>query len=356
MTILISGWLSKTAFYLTNYDFESTLLVALTDYTVDQRGDIGATLRLEALLLTDLILNRIYHPSHHRHSQESIDNPKIQTLLMRVFQEVVKLAAEKLDKVRTQAWQCLQTFWEAHRDSGQHNTTSGPLHALLCSSANRKTSEVRQPADVSSATYFEQVLRLFDVQWLQVPLLQGIVSSAAAGTEDLGRAARVAIVSRLAGEDQYTRSDEYCTFLRVLTQYLRECTSDDRSAVPTMELLAFIIGQCGPSFEDSTSTQQAHNDLLATMQTVHLPSSSIARLEAALQIYSSLIPCTSTRKRALDRLTRMLLHRYPTIRNTTADTLFLHTSTPALASVDWSQPATTLKPQVTVIRKAIGVS
>ena len=345
----------KTAFHLTDYDFESTLLVALTDYTIDQRGDVGATLRLEALLLTELILILVYHPSHHRHSQDPRD-PKVQALLIRVLQEVVKLAAEKLDKVRNQAWQCLQTFWETERDPGSGIESSSPLHALLHLSANPKHGGVRQLADVSSTEYFQQLLCMLDVEWLQVPVLQGIVSSAAAGTEDLGRAACAAIVSRLAGEQQHTKTDEYCTFLRVLTQYLRECASDDRSAVPTMELLAFVIDQCSTSLEDSNPIQQVHNDLLATMQTVHLPSSSIARLEAAVQVYSSLIACASTSKRTLDRLTRMLLHRYPTIRNSTADTLFLHTSTPALVSVDWSQPATTLKTQVTTIRKATGIS
>ena len=72
----------------------------LNDYTTDRRGDIGSLLRLEAIQAAKIILQKDSETGSH-----SIRAQKVIGCLCR-------LAAEKLDKVRVQAWLCLQSFWE----------------------------------------------------------------------------------------------------------------------------------------------------------------------------------------------------------------------------------------------------
>ena len=73
----------------------------LNDYTTDRRGDIGSLLRLEAIQAVGTILQKDSETgAHSLRAQEVIGC-------------LCRLAAEKLDKVRVQAWLCLQSFWES---------------------------------------------------------------------------------------------------------------------------------------------------------------------------------------------------------------------------------------------------
>lgn len=77
------------------------LIDYLNDYTTDRRGDIGSQIRLEAIQSANIILQKdsklIVHPSR----------------IQNIVGCLCRLAAEKLDKVRLQAWLCLQGFWES---------------------------------------------------------------------------------------------------------------------------------------------------------------------------------------------------------------------------------------------------
>lgn len=76
----------------------------LNDYTTDRRGDIGSLVRVEALQGARVILQK-----HHGSTFRSECTQKLLGCISR-------LAAEKLDKVRFQAWLCLQRFWELGND------------------------------------------------------------------------------------------------------------------------------------------------------------------------------------------------------------------------------------------------
>lgn len=82
-------------------EIASKLLEFLNDYTTDRRGDIGSLIRVEAIKAAEVLL-----------TQESQASPRSQ-----ITQDLVgclcRLSAEKLDRVRFQAWCCLQSYWES---------------------------------------------------------------------------------------------------------------------------------------------------------------------------------------------------------------------------------------------------
>ena len=323
-------------------DLEPVLTTALTDYTIDQRGDVGSNLRLEGIRAVETIITL------SQAGKASLPR------MTRPMQEVAKQAAEKLDKIRFQAWLCLEKFWQ----SQEGFPTLGQTYS--------------HPADTCSAAYYKQLLELLEVVWLQAHIIEGIVSSATAGTEILGVASRTAIIEYIQGQPGDPQSDVYVMFLTVLTSQLRNSTNDDRTAIPTMELLAFLIEQKASTMPLSKAQNQ-YLGLLEVMQTAHGPSSNLQRVEAAMQIYSSILTIPQIRKRALDRLTRLLLHRYPKvrvlilvdigcwadlnvqIRNTAADVLFLHTMAEDMIVCDWARPTVELKPIVKTLRKTLDV-
>jgi hypothetical protein len=264
-------------------DLDPVLTAALTDYTIDQRGDIGSTLRLEAIKATSIIVNL--------NQGSKAFAPKIN----RPIQGVAKQAAEKLDKIRFQAWLCLEEYWQ--KEEGFPGLARTYSHF----------------ADVSSKAYYKQLLMLLEVDWLRSHIIEGIMSSAAAGTEVLGVASRAAIVEYIQDQPEDLQLDTYLMFLTGITKQLRASANDDRVAIPTMELLAFLIEQITSTGLHS-EVQHRSLDVLEVMQMIHGPSSSLQRVEAAIQIYSGLTTVLDTRRNALERLTRLLLHRYPKVR------------------------------------------
>lgn len=75
----------------------NTIVRGLSDYTIDQRGDVGSLLRLEAIETAYVLLGL--------GTTSLVTRP--------VQQVVVKLAAEKHTKIRFQAWSCIKLFWPA---------------------------------------------------------------------------------------------------------------------------------------------------------------------------------------------------------------------------------------------------
>ena len=323
---------------------EPMLTAALTDYTIDQRGDVGSNLRLEGIKAVNILITL------------NQDSKTFASRINRPIQEVAKQVAEKLDKIRFQAWLCLEEYWQKQEDFPALARTYSHL------------------ADVSSTAYYKQLLELLEVDWLRAPIIEGIVSSAAAGSEALGIASRSAIVAYIQDRDGEDQLDVYMMFLTVLIKQLRASANDDRMAIPTMELLAFLIEQTTSNAQHSEA-QHRYLELLEVMQMIHGHLSSLPRVEAAIHIYSSLATVPETGTRALDRLTRLLLHRYPKvrtlvfawppfgnwtdmnaqIRNTAADTLFLHVSAEDMITCNWARPTAELKPAVRTLRKSLKV-
>jgi hypothetical protein len=80
------------------------LIEFLNDYTTDRRGDIGSLIRLEAIQAAKVIIQKESGPVSRTSQVQSIIGC------------LCRLAAEKLDKVRLQAWLCLQIYWESAED------------------------------------------------------------------------------------------------------------------------------------------------------------------------------------------------------------------------------------------------
>jgi hypothetical protein len=291
------------------------ILTGLNDYTVDQRGDIGSTLRFKSIEAAEAYTRVV-------DSSSSFSRPLIQN--------VARLAAEKLDKLRLQAWLLLQVIWK-------QQSNFPPLKM-----------EFIHLTDVSSMEYYLQLFELLNVGWLQKYIIAGLVSSAAAGTDDIGRASRNALTLHTLHQNGSQQKSVPDSIFACLIEHLEQTVADDREAIPAMETLAFFLEQQLDNATDCSAK------VLRVMPKAHTPTSTIQRLEAATKIYSALCN-TDQRRVALDRLTRLLLHRYPKIRADAADTLHLHTCEVALVGCDWTLPVTDLKSTVVQLRKQLQV-
>lgn len=268
----------------------------LNDYTTDRRGDIGSLIRVEAIVAAGIILKQESSPS----SRSAI------------FQDLVgclcRLASEKLDKVRLQGWLYLQSFWES---AGLPVALERYLvRAHIYPASANKSRRYEHFSHVSSQEYFDQLLTLYAVQWLRLPLLQGLATSAVAGNEGLVRASRSALIQFINSHGAIQRQVLLLDILRVLRSILSTNIQDDRYAIPTIEFLAFLIDSYAVTGEE---LDPVFRSVFVLVQQAHFRSSNIARLEAAIKAYASLARLEPLRNGVLKKMTGFLIHPFPKV-------------------------------------------
>ncbi|KAL3472084.1 tubulin folding cofactor D C terminal-domain-containing protein [Aspergillus californicus] len=301
---------------LTN-DIAKSLVGLLNDYTTDRRGDIGSLVRLQAIQAAKIVLQK--KAGTTRSSQ-----------IKDIVGCICRLAAEKLDKVRLEAWLCLQIFWESAHDLP-------PLQR-----------HYEHFSQVSSTEYFLQLLDLQAIDKLRLPLFQGFATSAVAGAEGLIRSTRSAMVQKINGHPVERRPEIVTAIIQDLLLILNERLLDDRYAIPLIELSAFLIDSyvtSTPSFWDPSL-----KTVFIQVQKAHFKSSNIARLEAAIRTYAPLSRLEQVRGEVLKKLTGMLLHPFPRVRATTAEYLFMECGLDIVKLEDWARPPKELKGKVEEVR------
>jgi hypothetical protein len=105
---------------------------------------------------------------------------------------------------------------------------------------------------VSSQEYFAQILTLQDIDWLRLPLLQGLATSAISGAEGLVRASRSALTQFLNSQAQHRRQKILMVFLQDLSTVLGDNLQDDRFAIPAVEFVAFLIDSYIPVIPEAS--------------------------------------------------------------------------------------------------------
>ncbi|KMU78807.1 hypothetical protein CISG_01847 [Coccidioides immitis RMSCC 3703] len=277
----------------------SHLQVFLNDYTTDRRGDIGSLIRLEAIGGVKLNLQSKFRRSPYTHD------------LMKC---VIRLAAEKLDKVRFEAWKCFEAFWGSE-------PALPPLQMMY-----------EHLSEVCTVEYFLQLFILLSVDWLRPSLLKGLVTSFSAGTEGVVRASRLALVQFIqeqAGDDSNRLK---LNIFNDMMWVLESTMDDDRYAIPAVDTICFLLGNC---FEDLAGLDLNFRKLFLLVQKSHFKSSNIPRIEVAVKTYATLLRQECIQKDVMKKMMSLLLHSYPKIRSITAECLFMEINNEIFKKTDW---------------------
>uniref|UniRef100_A0A093VT36 Tubulin-specific chaperone D n=1 Tax=Talaromyces marneffei PM1 TaxID=1077442 RepID=A0A093VT36_TALMA len=303
----------------------------LTDYTTDRRGDIGSFIRIEATQAVQIVLDQTKASNTPNEAAEYID---------RFIGCLCRLAAEKLDKVRFQAWTCLQQYWK---------------HASHLPPMERQFEHFSQ---VSSFNYFHQLLQLLQIDTLRRPLVQGLITSASAGTEGLIQSSRFALIDFIESQPSDEKKYEWANkLIEDIISILETNLVDDRYAVPALEISAFLVDMYiseAAVQANKACLNESLKKLFLLTQKAHFKSSNIPRLEGAIKVYASLSRAPELRTDILKKLTAMLLHPYPKhgaqIRIAVSDSLFMTTQSELVKDEDWTVPPKELKSAVERLR------
>ena len=153
---------------------------------------------------------------------------------------------------------------------------------------------------------------------LRLPLLQGLATSAVAGAEGLVRSSRAALIRFLNLHGPSSNPNIIVSLLQVLSTGLNENLQDDRYAIPIVELIAFVIDNYHSyalvDASESNSLDPIFRKVFVLVQKAHFRSSNIARMEAAVKVYTAMSRLEPLRGDVLKKLTGMLLHPFPRVR------------------------------------------
>lgn len=149
---------------------------------------------------------------------------------------------------------------------------------------------------------------------MQAPLVIGLVTSTAASTEEVARASSEALVAFIQQQDMNTQQMLTHSIIdSVATYATSSAKDDDRDIVSAIDFLSFLVEQV-LACEWGEEYCRRSDQLWDTCQKLHPPSASMMRIEALVRLYSSLALVDAYRTRVLDKLTRLLLHRWPKVR------------------------------------------
>ncbi|KAJ2905436.1 hypothetical protein MKZ38_005534 [Zalerion maritima] len=281
--------------------FLDLLAEGLDDYTTTARGDIGSLVRLESLKAIKTLWRHI-GSSTGKDGSVGGQPECLCEVVNRIYLRVLRLSAEKLDRVRVEAQRVLAlSLRDKPREHYTRITFSSKvyfefllnlrwkeyLEPNIAEAAKTSTSS-SMPASTSS-----NAADSAEGEWM-CQLLSGFVTSADTGNEDLVMCSRAALVefcdesaenlNRVA--TALVRNLRACTAaatpsVSATAKKANTATKHDRILIPTLEVIAFLlrIGMLG------RSTEVDFRSLCTFTQKAAYKSGSIRKIEACVKVY-----------------------------------------------------------------------
>ncbi|RBQ78416.1 hypothetical protein FVER14953_06370 [Fusarium verticillioides] len=307
--------------------FLQLIAEGLNDYTTNARGDVGSHVRVHALRA----VKTLWHQLDDTIVQGEWEEASVQAL----FFSVLRLAAEKLDRVRPEAQAAVALVLE-----------------------NGHAKHFRELA-FSSRAYFENLLKLQaggclrpllgdmakgnTEKWI-TELMSGFVGSADTGNEDLVIASRAALCDFC--EASHENLDLIC---HAMLQNLKSRQGQDRVIVPTLEIIAFLFQM--HLFQKSSVNLRS---LCLQTQKAGYKTGNVRKLEACTKVYCGIASMAGQEdaetgvQEARKRLGALLHHPWPKVRSMVVDGLWgvleeEEEIAQKLKGIDWGQAG---KPQI----------
>lgn len=271
----------------------------LNDFTIDERGDIGSLVRLQGIACVDTMTGILSFAQ---------DEERSQTLQA----DILRLALEKLDRVRLQAARCRRRFGDNPR----------ALEPVVDVGSEAYLSEVLAPAWTPATP-----------GWMRRALIEGLISCAGLAGEHLLQISRKVLADNLV----LLPTEQLHDVMNLLAMIMKDTLTDNASLHPALELLAFLLSM--QSLQRLADTDFRWRSLLSTVQKAHHKSTDMPKILSAVRVYVGLAEVQSIHDEVLKKLVNMLkTNPYPNVRASVADALFIITREETLKSRNWSRP------------------
>ncbi|CAA6656204.1 unnamed protein product [Spirodela intermedia] len=304
-----------------------TLFMALDDYTVDNRGDVGSWVReaaMEGLERSTYILCKRDSLGRMRPSGDNClsDIPNVElsgTLAVRLVGGIAKQAVEKIDKIRDAAARRLQRLLHNNNYFVPFIPHREILEGLIPGEANFQWGV--------SALSFPRFVQLLQFTCYSKTVLSGLVVSIGGLQDSLRKIATSSLLGYVQASDSSrdtTKDDKehgLSVDLRWILQQYQKC---DRVIIPTLKTIEILLSK--NVFLGMEVSQHAAV-FLALMDSLVIElkgTKDFSKLLTGLSILGYVASLSEPIKsQSFSQILSFLAHRYPKIRKSAADQLYL---------------------------------
>ncbi|KAI9485376.1 MAG: armadillo-type protein [Benjaminiella poitrasii] len=288
----------------------STLELCFTDYSTDQRGDVGSWVRTAIMEFIGYLLPCISKLDTLQDEQTylSMDNTS------KLVAYLLKQSVERIDKVRSNAGKviCDLIFLSKY---------------FKCPGQDYLRQHIKQDLSWSDPSELYPVV----VQLLQIPeyrfeLLTGLISSAGGLTESLVRYSSSCLTEYMDALPIFESKDASLeTIFSILLDIFVKYEKQDRITLPLLDVLGFL-------YESGTLANvgnvNLHLKLFMLVKKEVFKCRNIRKLLSSVKLFAGLISINNTqvKTKAFQQLFLYLVHAFPRIRVEASEQLFTQIS------------------------------
>ena len=310
----------------------SALCKGLDDHSVDTRGDVGSWVRTESIeAVTEGWKSRVLRFGLCISNSKGANEEEVDVMSM-LIPRLLRLAVEKLDKLRSKAFFALKLIF--HDYPSQQPKYNHPFADLANYIDFSLAHEIY--LDATSPAYFTSLLPILSHpdpnQTLTQALLRGYALSAGSGTDSLLRAAGGALWAYLDRPKEVSNG----SLLRA-AEGLLVGLKDDRIISAMLETLGAGLesGVLGCVFSlENEGADWGKRVFMAVQEAIKLSKGKggVGRVVAAVRVYRGLgLACLGVESKEAGKvgqlvrrkLVGMLVHPWPVVRKEGAEGLFL---------------------------------
>lgn len=308
-------------FLLIKTEVMDTLLKALDDYSVDNRGDVGSWVREAAVhgleKCTYILCKKMetYSEGDYNDDTSSLFDSNLAT---RLIGGMLKQGVEKMDKLRETAAKVLQRILYHKSVSVPHVPYREKLEEILPNKANLQWAV--------PAFSFPRFVQLLKLRCYSKEVMSGLVISIGGLQDSLRKASLVALLEYMReGEakdpkEQQSRESALGDDILWILQEYKKC---DRVMVPCLQTIEILFSS-KIFLNQESYTFSFYAGVMDSLAIELRASKDFTKLKAGLAILgyiASVSHFISTK--AFSQLLSFLGHRYPMIRKAAAEQVYL---------------------------------
>ncbi|KAG7088453.1 hypothetical protein E1B28_012444 [Marasmius oreades] len=303
-----------------NYLFDA-LIDGLTDYSVDERGDVGSWVRIACVRgLNTLVETLLGIANNFSAPEEYLPLTKYH----KVIQGILKQGVERLDNVRLEAGQAFRNLLSvssshAHEEWRVH---SAPFLTSLFIEGDAKST------DWSDASWiFPRAVQILNIEPYRIQVLLGIISSIGSLTSSTHRPAATSLVSYIRSLPAYsadTSGYDAVTFAKDLYEHATANLTSNAVMLPVLQVFNILLE--GDAFESVISFDEGVEILRSFLKNVCKNAErlkNVRRVHETLKVAVNSLVYAQIFDDAVKYIPKYLAHRYPTVRANAAEFLFL---------------------------------
>ncbi|KAL0125308.1 hypothetical protein PUN28_004437 [Cardiocondyla obscurior] len=318
-------------------------LLALKEYTIDSRGDIGAWVREAAMIGLHVLTNLV--------SQAKLLSVLNEDLMANIIGGIAQQAVERIDGIRAQAGAVFSAL--IHSDPPLPNI---PYHNELKSIFPYNECKEAIEWRMESAT-FPRFIKMLSFRPYKINLLRGIIFSVGGISESLVKYSSVSLFTYLQEIDEAGLQDLCEKILNIF----EKSHKNERMITSMLAFLDRLLSSgCIQSVLDNADNMISERILTLLKHEIKY-SSNMKLLISSINVFCQLLQVRGpVAKRAFCQLSIFLCHKYTSLRKTTAirtyEALTLYGEEMDIAeedltniltklnATDWEQPIQDLRP------------